>query len=114
MALAIATKRRLQTRRSRGLDLCIPYDSIRTSLHTVVDGSWGCLSGSALLSYLIQRYTFQGQPRVSIYLYSSSTSMNSLTKLGHQVDAELGAFSCAVTDVRKSIRILKDLNVNIE
>ena len=27
--------------------------------------------------------------------------MNSLTKLGHQVDAELGAFSCAVTDVKK-------------
>ena len=40
--------------------------------------------------------------------------MNSLTKLGHQVDAELGAISCTVTDVRKSLRILKDLNVNIE
>ena len=36
-----------------------------------------------------------------IYLYSSATSMNSLTMLGHQVDAELGAFSCAVTDVKK-------------
>ena len=40
--------------------------------------------------------------------------MNSLTKLGHQVDAELGAFSCAVTDVKKSIRILKDLNIKLE
>ena len=41
-------------------------------------------------------------------------SMNSLTKLGQQVDADLGAFSCAVTDVKKSIRILKDLNIKLE
>ena len=114
MALAIATKRRLQTRRSWRLDPCVHYDTIRTSLHTAVDGSWGCLSGSASLTYLIQRYTFQGEPRVSIYLYSSATAMNSLTKLGHQVDAELGAFQCAVTDVRKSLRILKDLNIKLE
>ena len=40
--------------------------------------------------------------------------MSSLTKLGHQVDAELGAFSCAVTDVKKSIRTLKDMNVKLE
>ena len=51
---------------------------------------------------------------MSIFLYSSATVMNSLIKLGHQVDAELGAFSCAVTDVKKSIRALKDLNVKLE
>ena len=63
---------------------------------------------------LIQHYEFQGQPRVSIYLYSSYTYMNSLTKLGHQVDAELGAFSCAVTDVTKSPMALKNRNVKLE
>ena len=114
MALAIATKRRLQTRRSWRLDPCVPYDSIRTSLHTVVDGSWGCFSGSASLTHLIQRYTFHGEPRVSIYLYSSATAMNSLTKLGNQVDAELGAFQCGVTNLRKSLWILKDMNVKLE
>ena len=93
VALAIATKRRLQTRRSWRLDPSVPYNTIRTSLHTVVDGSWGCLSGSASLTYLIQRYTFQGQPRVSIYLYSSATAMNSLTKLGHQVDRNSELFN---------------------
>ena len=59
-------------------------------------------------------YEFRGQARVSIYLYSSNTSINSLTKLGHQVDAELGPFSCAVPDVKKSIRTLKDMNVKLE
>ena len=61
-------------------------------MECVVDGAWGSLSGLACLIYLIQRYTFMGTPRVSIYLYSSATSMNSLTKLGHQVDAELAVF----------------------
>ena len=59
VALAIATKRRLQTRRSWRLDPCVPYDSIRTSLYTAVDGSWGCLSGSASLTYLIQGSQYQ-------------------------------------------------------
>ena len=67
-----------------------------------------------MLTYLIQCYTFQGQPRVSINLYSSATAINSVTKIGHQVEDELGAFSCAVTDLRNSIRIVKDLNVNIK
>ena len=108
VALAISTKKRWR------LPPCIPYHSIIASLETVVDGSWGCLSGSASVSYLIQRYEFRGQARVSICLFSSNTSMNSLTKLGHQVDAELGAFSCAVIDVKKSIRTLKDMNVKLE
>ena len=30
------------------------------------------------------------------------------------MDDELGTFSCAVTDVKKSIRILKDLNIKLE
>ena len=102
VARAIATEKHLQTRQNWRLDPCIPYDKIRTSLDTMVDGSWGCLSGSASLTYMIQRYEFQGRPRVSIYLCSSNTSMNSLTKLGHQVDAELKAFSCDVTDVKKA------------
>ena len=83
VALAINTKKRLSQRRTWRLDHCIPYRDIRITLECVVDGAWGSLSGSACLCYLIQRYTFMGSPRVLIYLFSSATSMNSLTKLSH-------------------------------
>ena len=67
VALAINTKRRLAQRRTWRLDPCIPYSDIRITLECVVDGAWGSLLGSACLCYLIQRYTFMGSPRVSIY-----------------------------------------------
>ena len=51
--MALLTKKHLQQKRSWRLDPCIPYGSIRFSLHTVCDGSWGCLSGAASVSYLI-------------------------------------------------------------
>ena len=79
VSLAIATKRRLAQRRRWRMDPCIPYTDIRTTLECVVDGAWGSLSGLACLCNLIQRYTFMGTPRVSIYLFSSAIAMNSLT-----------------------------------
>ena len=78
------------------------------------DGSWGCLSGSASLTHLIQRYHFRGEARVSIFLYSSATRMNSLLKLTHQVDAELASMQLAVKDVRKSVKMLQDFNIKLK
>ena len=72
------------------------------------------MSGRASLSYLIQRYKFLGQSRVSIFLYSSATAMNSLTRLSHQVDAELNSFQIAVKDVKKCVKTLQDFNIRLE
>ena len=114
VALAIATKRRLAQRRTWRLDPCIPYTDIRTTLECVVDGAWGSLSGLACLCYLIQRYTFMGTPRVSVYLFSLSTAMNSLTELGHQVDAEISGFQIGTKETVKALKTLKELNVRLE
>ena len=54
-----------------------------------------------------------GTPRVSIYLFSSATLMNSLTKLLHQVDAELGAFQIGTKVTVKTLKTLKELNVKL-
>ena len=61
--------------------------------------------------YLIQRYQFKGQARTSIFLYGSATRMNSLTKLTHQVNAELSAAHLAVKETNKCLTNLKDLNI---
>ena len=50
-------------------------------------------------------------PRVSIYLFSSATLMNSLTKLGHQVDAELAGFQIGTKETVKALKTLRELNV---
>ena len=93
---------------------CIPYTDIRTTLECVVDGAWGSLWGSACLCYLIQRYSFMGTPRVSVYFFSLSTAMNSLTKLGHQVDAEISGFQIGTKETVKALKTLKELNVRLE
>ena len=108
VALAIATKRRLGQRRSWRLPACINYQELHLSVECAVDGAWGSLSGSACLVYLVQRYSFMGAPRVSIYLYSLSTSMNSLTKLSHQVDSELSAIALGTKETQKAIQSLKE------
>ena len=54
-----------------------------------------------------------GNPRVSTFLYSSSTAMNSLTRLGHQIDSELGAIALGTKETQKAINSLKDMNVKI-
>jgi hypothetical protein len=114
VALAIATKRRLGQRQSWRLPACINYQELHLSVECAVDGAWGSLSGSACLVYLVQRYSFMGAPRVSIYLYSSSTSMNSLTKLSHQVDSELSAIALGTKERQKAIQSLKEMDVKID
>ena len=55
-----------------------------------------------------------GTPRVSIYLFSSATLMNSLTKLGHQVDADINGFQIGTKETVKALKTLKELNVKLE
>ena len=55
-----------------------------------------------------------GTPRVSVYLFSSATAMNSLTKLGHQVDAEISGFQIGTKETVKALRTLKELIVRLE
>ena len=72
------------------------------------------LLGLACLIYLIQRYFFMNAPRVSILLYSSATSMNSLTKLTHQVDSELSVLALGTKETQKTIKSLEEMNVKID
>ena len=106
VALAIDTKRRLGQRRSWRLPACINYQTTRLEFTCLVDGAWGSLSGSACLLYLVQRYLYMGTPRVSIFLYSSSTTMNSLPKLLHKIDSELGAIALGTKETQKAIQSL--------
>ena len=109
VATAIATKRRLGQRRSWRLQSCINYQEVRLSVECVCDEAWGLLSGSTCLIYLIQGYFFLGSPRVSVFMYSSVTSMNSLKKLSHQVDSELNALALGTKETQKAIKSLKDI-----
>lgn len=109
VALALETKRRLGQRRSWHLPACIDQKTTRLEVTCLVDGAWGCLSGSACLVYLVQRYLYMGNPRVSTFLYSSSTAMNSLTRLGHQIDSELSAIALGTKETQKAINSLKDI-----
>ena len=100
--------------RSFQLPACINYREVRLTVECLVDGAWGSLSGSATIVYLVQRYLFLGMPRVSIYLYSSSTAMNSVSRLCHQVDAELNALALGQKETKKTIDSLKKMNVKID
>ena len=51
VALALETKRRLGQRRSWHLPACIDQKTTRLEVTCLVDGAWGCLSGSACLVY---------------------------------------------------------------
>ena len=114
VSLAIATKRRLGQRRSWRLQPCIDQSTIRTSVECLVDGAWGSLSGSATIVYLVQRYLYMGTPRVSIYLYSASSNMNSMSRICHQVDAELNALALGQKETKKALNSLKEMNVKID
>ena len=110
VALALATKRQLGQRHCWRLPSCINYQEVRLSLECICDGAWGSLSGSACLIYLIKRYFFMGSPKVSIFLYSSAISMNSLRKLTHQVNSELSFLALGTKETQKAIKSLKEMN----
>lgn len=54
-----------------------------------------------------------GNPRVSTFLYSSSTAMNSLSRLGHQIESELSAITLGTKETQKAINSLKDIYIKI-
>ena len=114
IALAIATKRRLGQKRSWRLPPCIDQKSIRTSVECLADGAWGSLSGSATIVYLVQRYLFRGTSRVSIYLYSANSNMNSMSRISHQIDAELNGLALGQKETKKALEALKEMNVKID
>ena len=66
------------------------------------------------LIYLIKWFFFMGAPRVSIFLYSSSTSMNSLTNHTHQVDLELSALALSTKETQKAIKSLREMDVKVD
>ena len=103
----LQTKRRLNTTQSWQLPACVDRKTIRLSIDTIADEAWGCLAGSACIVYNLQRYQFRGQARTSIILYVSATGMNSLTKLTHQVDAELAAIHLTVKERNKCLTNLR-------
>ena len=100
-------------RRSWRLPAYIDYQTTRLEVTCLVDGAWGSLSGLACLVYLVQPYLFMGNPRVSTFLYSSSTAMNSVTPLSHQIDSELRAIAQGTKETQKAIHSLKDMTVKI-
>ena len=111
--MAVATKKRIGHRRSWRLPSCKNYQEVRLSVECVCNGAWGSLSGSACLIYRIQRYLFLAIPRVYIFLYSSATLMNSLTKLCHQ-DSELNALALDTKETQKAIKSLKEIDVKVD
>ena len=114
VALALDTRRRLGQQRSWRLPACIDFQTTRLEVTCLVDGAWGSLSGSACLMYLVLRYMYMGNHRVSIFLYSSSTVMNSFTWFSHQIDSELSAIALGTNKTQKAIQSLKDMNVKID
>ena len=79
----LAAKQLLTTKRSWRILPCISYQDMRIKLDAISDGCWGVQAGSATIWYLIQRYIFQGEKRVHIYIFLSATSLNPLTKISH-------------------------------
>ena len=111
MDRALATKRSLNQSRTCRLHPCIDYGTVRISLDCLCDGAWGTLSGSACICHLVKPYKFKGEDRTHIFLYGSAQGMNSLTKLTHQVDAELLAMQLPVKETNKCLNTLKEFNI---
>ena len=64
--------------------------------------------------YLVQRYVYMGTPRVSIYLYSANSNMNSMSKICHQVDAEISGLALGHKETKKVIESLKEIMVKVD
>ena len=61
-----------------------------------------------------QRYKFIGESRLHIFLYGSSTGSNSLSKLSHQIDAEISGMQLSVKETSKCLETLPDFNISVK
>ena len=93
------------------LPVCVNYSDVEVELNSLSDGSWGALGAGACLVYLIQRYHWDNEERVSIYLYGGACGLNSLLKPHHQLDAELAGVGLAQKEVQKALESLKTFNL---
>ena len=82
------------------LPICVNYSGVEVELDSFLDGAWGALGAGACLVYLIQRYVWQGEERVSIFLYGGACTLNPLLKPHHQLDAELAGVGLAQKEVQ--------------
>ena len=69
----------------------------------MLGGPW---RGGAALVHLLQRYTWDGEDRVHIYLYSSSSGLNPLLTPHHQVDSEIIGLQLAQKEVHRALLAL--------
>ena len=76
--------------------------------------AWGVLSRSAAIVYFIQCYQWQGESRTHIFLYLSSTGLNSLSKICHHVDSDLSGMALAVKETPKCLQTLSDFKITIQ
>lgn len=106
-------KRHLQRARSWRLPPCVDYKQVTAEVPVLCDGAHGVLSASAAISYLVQRYTFQGKKRVKVYLYGASTALTPLSKPFHQVQAEMAGLDIATKEAIKAKQTLGDAGVQV-
>ena len=93
--------------RSWRLPMSISYESIDFEVDALSDGCWGALGAGATLCYLLQRYEWEGEKRVKIYLYSGNSGLNPLLRPHHQLTAELTGVALAQKEVEKAMHNLK-------
>jgi hypothetical protein len=110
----LKAKKLLAQRRTWRLPLAVDYTSVTIEFDCLADGCWGVLAGSGTICYLLQRYQWKDEKRTSIYLYSASVGLNPLSKVTHQVDAELQGLALAVSETRKAKVGLADEGVQIQ
>ena len=111
VAANLEAKRRLSQPRSWRLPLCIPYSDIKLEMDTISDGSWGLLGAGACLCYLVQRYRWKNEDRVSIYLYGGQVGLNPMLKPHQQLKSEGAVFSLAQKTTAAALETLEDFNV---
>ena len=90
-------------KRSWRLPVCIKSSEITYEMDAISDGCYGVLGGGAALVYLLQRYTWNGQDQVHIFLYSGSSALNPMLTPSHQLDSELIGFQIAQKEVHKAL-----------
>ena len=87
--------------------MSVSYDEIDFEIDSLSDGCWGSLGSGATLVYLLQRYKWEGEERVKIYLYSGNSGLKPLLKPHHQLTAELTGVALAQKEVQKAMHNLK-------